>query len=246
MNRSMYVEVLGSEKPRTYSAPGYPELTVDLQFFPVALASPTSAAAGLGVFGLYRRHLFLQTSGPTDLGETIDVATAEQELLIGALFKTVMGRSPSSPALTLQAGYGYFAFELDPVQMSLLKTEVQMPTMIYRNFVIQAGIAIPVTRSGLSIEFGGTYRYVVDVGQAARDLFGDRTTGGNGFGGRVGLNGEAAFITEGLVWSITADYFVFTTEFAGAPLDGSGPSDQFPGGTDQYIRGLFLAAYRFR
>ena len=60
------------------------------------------------------------------------------------------------------------------------------------------------------------------------------------------LGGEAPFIADGLTWTLSADYLVFATSFAGATASGAGLVDQFPSGTDTYLRALFLAAYRFR
>jgi hypothetical protein len=53
----MSVEVSGSAKPRSYSAPGYPELSIEAEFFPGTLTKNPGALGGLGVYGVFRRHL---------------------------------------------------------------------------------------------------------------------------------------------------------------------------------------------
>jgi hypothetical protein len=130
--------------------------------------------------------------------------------------------------------------------MSRLQPDKQLPSMVYRNFVFAGSLSIPIAQSGVAVEVGGQYRPVVQVGQAAHDLFGDTTGGGVGFGAHLSIGGAARFLVDGLVWSLEADYVAFTTRFSGTPRDGPAIAHQFGTGTDLYLRALFLAGYRFR
>ncbi|MBI2895451.1 MAG: hypothetical protein HYY06_17985 [Deltaproteobacteria bacterium] len=249
MYRQMSVEVANTDDPRTYEAPGFPELTIAAELFPAALAGASGAASGLGLFGTFRRALYVATSGPSgpdSPGAEIDVPTAEQELLGGGLFRVPMGTNRRSPIFSLSVGYGTFVFQLDRDAMSQLDPNKQMATMYYQNVVGAVGVSIPLTSSGLAFDFGGSYRYVLDVGQEARDLFGSDTKGGYGFGLHGGLGGEASFMAEGLLWSFSADYLVFGTEFEGPSSCLDGALDCFPSGIDRYFRGMFQAGYRYR
>jgi hypothetical protein len=247
VNRQMTVAVEGSAQPRSYAAPGYPELSVKAEFFPGALTKNPGAIGGLGVYGVFRRHLFLQTSGiDSTTNEPIDIPTGEQELAGGAVFRVPMGDGPKSPVFSIAIAYGYFQFLLDPTQMLRLDASMQMPTMTYVNVIGEAGVAIPIDDRGLAVDLGGTYRYVLDVGQAARDIFGANTKGGYAFGGHVALGGEAAFIAKGLAWSVSVDALIFNTEFSGASSADGGRIGGFPSGSDRYLRGVAMLGYRFR
>jgi len=244
--RNMDVEVTASSTSRTYSAPGYPELTLSLEVFPIALVNRWSVAAGLGLFGLHRRDISVQTTGVAETGETVDVATHSEELLIGAMYRMPLGRSRSGPSLTSRIGYGYLSFELDPSAVSRLQPDRQVPSMVYRNFVLASSLSIPFGQSGVAVEVGGQYRPVVQVGQAAQDQFGDTTGGGYGFGAHLSIGGTARFLVDGLVWSLEGDYMALTTRFSGTPREGPAIPHQFGVGTDRYLRAILLAGYRFR
>ncbi|MBI2892057.1 MAG: hypothetical protein HYY06_00790 [Deltaproteobacteria bacterium] len=243
MSRKMEVQVAGSDGPRTYSAPGFLELTVGGEFHP--LAPLDDWASGLGIFITYRHHfLLLATTGPTDLGESIEVDTAEQELLAGALFRVPLRDGPASPSITLSLGGGFFEFALDPQAMSLLKEDVQMPTMSYKNIAGTVAASIPFGTPSIGFEGSLTGRWVLDVGQAARDLLGADTKGGSGFDVWAGLGGR--FLgAEGLHWSVSGGLTIFNTELSGATTTGDGVIDGFPGATDRYLRLLVLMGYAF-
>src|SRR5688500_19522395 len=102
------------------------------------------------------------------------------------------------------------------------------------------GLGIRTDDRGLQVVATGTYRIVLDVGQTARDLFGSDTTGGNGFGARLCLSGEAAFIAKGLAWAISGDIAVFNTTFSGVSAADGGRVGGFPSGSDRYLRGMAM------
>jgi hypothetical protein len=233
-SRNLSVEVEGSDHQRTYTSPGFPEMGASLDFFPLALGGRRRLANGLGLTASFRRSLYLQTSGPTDTGGTIDIDTYEQVLFAALLFQVPLDTRPAGRTLRVAAGFERAEFVLDPTAMSMLRTEVQMPSMRYSSIVTSGRLDLPFDTPYLGWTLSLSVRAVLDVGEEARDMFGDDHPG-VGLGASTGLFGWASPEGRGFHWSARLDLAQFGTRFSG---------EGFRAATDRTWRLLLIGGYR--
>lgn len=240
MNRSLEVEVSGSDAPRAYAAPAFPTFAVDATALPARLLGDRGFLSGLGIGLSFRRALAIETNGPNDLGETIAVDTVYQDVAAALLFEAPLSEDPRAPRVRISAGWSTVAFELDPVSMSLLRAEIQVPSFVYEGLATDLRLDVPIGQSSVTAHGAAGIHFVTDVGQPVRDLYGADTTGAVGYRAEVGLDGT---LVGKLRWATTFEIRQLETEVRGASSAGSGRIDEFTAASDRYVAGQLALGY---
>ena len=202
---------------RTYTSgfPGHPELGLEVELYPGALADD-QPVPWFGIVGSYRHSLFLSSSGPSrDGSEIIDVPTTESELYIGARGRYRFGDNPGGLEGMADIGYGNFNFTLDPAALKQLHATAVVPPIDYRYLLIGASLSYgfdPVyARAGIEVD----YRLGLGVGKDAKEIWGTQTSDTSGFGVGAFLHSEAPYVGNGFFWRLEMQYFRFSTVFRG-------------------------------
>jgi hypothetical protein len=134
--------------------------------FPLALSSPKSAAAGLGLGVDYDKTVALNVTASAN-GMSSTVPVKQSRYSIDALYRLAFGKTETSPTLTLGVGYGKRLFSpqipggTDP-QLSLA---IQRDTPSSEYTMIDPGLTfrLPVTRM-VALSLGGRGLLITSAG----------------------------------------------------------------------------------
>ena len=202
---------------RTYTSgfPGHPELGLEVEFYPGALADD-QPVPWFGVVGSYRHSLFLSSSGPSrDGSEILDVPTTESELYVGARGRYRFGNDPRGLEGLADIGYGNFNFTLDPSALKELHPTAVVPPLDYRYLLIGVSLSYGVDPVYARVGIEADYRLGLGVGKEAKEIWGTQTTDTSGFGIGASLHSEAPYVGDGFFWRLEIQYFQFSTVFRG-------------------------------
>jgi hypothetical protein len=94
--------------PRPYTTRAVPGARIDAELYPFAFVDPHGAAAGLGVAIDFDQSAALALH-PTD-DPTTAVKATQRSYSVGVRYRIPFGGAPTSPTLTLGAGYGERTF----------------------------------------------------------------------------------------------------------------------------------------
>lgn len=220
-----------STAPNKYEGGMYWELTVRGDIYPmVPFVRGFARNFGLGVG--YCRHLSISTK-PKDSDES--VSTTSTELLLDLRYRWVFSQRPTSPLVSIFAGYGMRDFDLGENDT--------LRSFNYRFFRVGVEGAVPITTPLVAITAGFDARPLLAAGPETVDSYGDRS-GGFAWSVRGGLSGKLDF---GVFYFFNFEYLSLSTEFSGLdpsmvrddpaqpdyePRDRADPSS----GSDRFIR----------
>ena len=224
------------QAPKGYKNSPVPGGRVEGEFYPLAISNPTSAAAGIGVAGTYDQTFALNLQSTAQPGTKFPVT--EKHFDIGVRYRIAFGSKPSSPSLTLGAGYGRWTFKVN--RTALMEGNViDLPDVDYAGYTPGLTFRIPLGNT-VALLFGGSALLVTGTGAIQKpDQYGQaKVTAGSGM---FGL--EAVFANRYAV-RVAAEAaqmgFAFT---GGAQMtnnrDGDPGSKDVGGAADRYIGGAF-------
>jgi hypothetical protein len=139
-----------AERPKNLTLSPVPGARFEAEAYPLAFKNPRSPAAGLGLAVEYDRTLSLSLTTGNGMG-TFNAPVKQMHYSIGARYRLALGKSETSPTLTVGAGYGKRLFSVDLANVTdpQANTELRRDAPSTEYTVIDPGIAfrIPVTRT---------------------------------------------------------------------------------------------------
>src|SRR5882672_5161936 len=159
--------------PRSYRNAPVPGARVGGELYPVALIAPTSWLAGFGVAADYDRTLSLTLRASNEM--TVPLAIAEGHDSFGLRYRLAFGHQPTSPTLTLGAGYGARRFAVDRSGLQS-PGSLDLPDVDYRMFDTGVAFRLPLAGQGLLVTSAGPIQRADQYG-AARVLGGTASAG---------------------------------------------------------------------
>jgi hypothetical protein len=228
--------------PRSYRNAPVPGARVGGELYPGALIAPTSCLAGFGVAADYDRTLSLTLRASNEM--TVPLAITERHYSFGVRYRLAFGHTPTSPTLTLGAGYGArrFAVDRSPLQSA---SSLDLPDVDYRMF--DPGVAFRLPLGGhVAVTLAGQGLLVTSAGPIQRaDQYGAaRVLGG------TASAGVELVIHERLLIRVAAEATQLSLAFSGSGMlatsrDGDPSTVDVRGATDRYYGGVATAAVTY-
>ncbi len=222
------------QAPKGYKNNPVPGGRLDAELYPFAFSNPNSAAAGLGIGGEYDQTFALNLQSSAQPGTKFPVT--ERHFDIGLRYRIAFGSKPTSPTLTVSAGYAKQTFVVN--RSALMQgTIIDLPDVDYTGY--DPGIAFRIPIGGtVALLFGGRALLVTSTGaiQTPQQYGQAKVTAGEAsvgldfvFGNRYALRLTGEFAQMG---------FAFT---GGAEMtnnrDGEPNSKDVGGAADRYLGG---------
>ncbi|TMQ24919.1 MAG: hypothetical protein E6J90_07115 [Deltaproteobacteria bacterium] len=200
-----------ANQPRNLAISPVPGVRLEGELYPLALASPSGALAGLGLGFDYDKTLRLNVvaSDPNGGGASVTVPGKQSHYSIGARYRLVFGATETSPSVTLGVGYGKRLFST-PIPQMATDTErnaVRRDTPETSYTIIDPGLMfrLPVTRM-VQFTLGGRGLVVTDAGPIVKStsygrakVYGGEATAAVDivFGSHVALRFSGEFVQIG-------------------------------------------------
>jgi hypothetical protein len=222
------------EAPKPYRNAPVPGARIEGELYPFAFINPKGIAGIIGFAGEYDKTLSLTLR--TTAEANVPVKATQQHWSIGGRLRIPFGSKPTSPTVTLGAGYGRRTFKTDRSGL-MNQASLDVPDTSYK--LIDPGITfrIPIIPQ-LALTFGGKALIVTDAGPIQKpESYGRaKVFGGSGQAGLDIVLGNRFAIR--LVGEFTQVGFAFTGTGALAnnrdrdPMtkDVGGASDRSVGG----------------
>ena len=228
--------------PRPYKNAPVPGARVAAELYPLALVAPGSWLAGLGVAADYDRTIALTLRASDE--RTVPLQIAERHYGFGLRYRLAFGHRPTSPTLTVGAGYGARRFAVD--RSGLMSTaSLDLPDVDYRMF--DPGLAFRLPLGGLvAITVAGQGLIVTSAGPIQRaDQYGAARV----LGGTASAGVELA-IGERIAVRVAAEATQLDLSFTGtgmlaASRDGDSSTVDVRGATDRYYGGVATVAVTY-
>jgi hypothetical protein len=228
--------------PRSYRNNPVPGARVAGELYPVALIAPGTWLAGFGVAADYDRTLSLTLRASNEM--TVPMAITERHSAFGARYRLAFGHQPTSPTLTLGAGYGTRRFAVDRSGLQS-PSSIDLPDVDYRMF--DPGLAFRLPLGGhVAITLAGEGLLVTSAGPIQRaDQYGAaRVLGG------TASAGIELLVNERLLIRLAAEATQLDLSFTGAGMlansrDGDPSTVDVRGATDRYYGGVATAAVTY-
>jgi hypothetical protein len=129
--------------PMPYKNTPVPGGRVAGELYPFAFGDPSSALAGLGIAGDFDQvaKLTLWTSAET----TVPLKATDRHYSVGVRYRIAFGHTPTSPTLTLGAGYEARTFTVDRKGL-MSPTSLDLPDVDYRMYDPGLALRLPLGR----------------------------------------------------------------------------------------------------
>ncbi|HEX8114277.1 MAG TPA: hypothetical protein VF516_41390, partial [Kofleriaceae bacterium] len=228
--------------PRSYRNAPVPGARVAGELYPVALIAPASWLAGFGVAADYDRTPSLTLRASNEM--TVPLAATERHYAFSVRYRLAFGHQPTSPTLTLGAGYGARRFAVDRRGLQS-PSSLDLPDVDYRMF--DPGVAFRLPLGGhVAVALAGQGLIVTSAGPIQRaDQYGAaRVLGG------TASAGVELLITERLLIRLAAEATQLNLSFTGTGMlansrDGDPSTVDVHGATDRYYGGVATAAVTY-
>jgi hypothetical protein len=171
--------------PKNTSLTPVPGVRFEAEAYPLALSDPRSIAAGIGLGVAYDKTVALNVTGSAN-GASVTVPVKQSAYALDLLYRLALGKSDTSPSLTLGIGYGKRLFSPQipggtdpaivlPIRRDTPTTEYAMiePSVVFRLPVTRtvalsvAGRGLLITNAG-PIQTGDSYGRATVYGAQAR------------------------------------------------------------------------------
>lgn len=228
--------------PRSYRNAPVPGARVAGEIYPVALFMPTSWLAGFGIAADYDRTLSLTLRASNEM--TVPLAITERHYAFGVRYRLALGRRPTSPTLTLGAGYSARRFAVDRAGLQSTSS-LDLPDVDYRMFDPGLTFRLPLA-SRVAVTLAGQGLLVTSAGPIQRaDQYGAaRVLGG------TASAGVELIISERLLIRLAAEATQLDLSFTGNGMlatsrDGDPSTVDVHGAVDRYYGGVVTAAVTY-
>lgn len=222
------------QAPKGYKNSPVPGGRLEAELFPFAFSKPDSAAAGLGIAGDYDQTFALNLQSTAQPGTKFPVT--EKHWSVGVRYRIAFGSRPTSPTLTIGAGYARHMFTVNRKALAM-GTVIDLPDVDYAGYDPGLTFRIPIG-STVALLFGGRALLVTSTGaiQTPQQYGQAKVTAGSAtvgldfvFGNRYALR---------IVGELSQMGFAFT---GGAEMtnnrDGEPASKDVGGAADRYLGG---------
>jgi hypothetical protein len=143
-----------------------PGVRFEAEAYPLALSSPRSAAAGIGLGVDYDKTVALNITGKAN-GVTVTAPVKQSNYSIDLLYRFAFGRTETSPTLTLGVGYGkrLFSPQIPGGTAPEIVLAIRRDTPTTEYAMIDPGLMfrLPVTRM-VALSFGGRGMLITNAG----------------------------------------------------------------------------------
>jgi len=225
------------QAPKGYKNNPVPGGRLEAELFPFAFGKPNSPAAGIGFAGDYDQTFALNLQSTAQPGTKFPVT--ERHWSVGLRYRIAFGSSPTSPTLTLGAGFAHHTFVVNRAALAM-GTVIDLPDVDYVGYDPGLTFRIPIGGT-VALLFGGRALLVTGTGAIqtpgqygqAKVTAGEATVGLDFvFGNRYALR---------IVGELAQMGFAFT---GGAEMtnnrDGEPASKDVGGAADRYIGGAAM------
>lgn len=131
------------EGPKPYSNPMVPGARIEGEIYPLAFGNPKSIIGGLGLAGEYDRTLKLTLSTTAEPG--VPVPTKQYHWSVGGRIRIPIGKTITSPSVTLGFDYGKRAFSPDRGQLAM-DSSLDVPNTTYTSVQPLLGFRVPFVK----------------------------------------------------------------------------------------------------
>lgn len=222
------------EAPRPYSNSPVPGGRVQVELYPLAFSKPNSIVGGIGLGGELDQTLSLSVQSTVQMGTKFPVK--QNHWSVGGRFRLVFGAKPTSPSVTLAAGYMTRTFQVDRTGLEPGNV-IDLPDVGYKGYNAGADIRVGVLPK-VAILAGGRGIFVTTTGaiQTAAEYGQAKVTG---IDARLGVD---IGITKLIAVKITAELAQMGFAFTGTGQmannrDGDPSTKDVGGAADRYIGG---------
>jgi hypothetical protein len=223
------------DAPKPYSNSPVPGARVSGEIYPLAFGNPYSVLSGLGIGGEFDQTMGLNLQSTVQPGTKFPVAQSHWS--VGARFRLLIGKKPTSPSVTLGGGYMTRTFKVDRSQL-VNGNIIDLPDVGYAGYNAGLEVRVPIMGS-VALLAGGRGIFVTTTGQiqTAAQYGQAKVTGGEG---HVGVDiAIGSRMAVRLVGELTQLGFNFTgngqmaNNRDGDPMtiDVGGAADRYVGGT---------------
>ena len=148
------------EAPKTYQNDPVPGARIEGELYPFAFINPKGIAGILGFAGEYDKTLSLTLR--TTAEPNVPVKATQQHWSLGLRLRIPFGSKPTSPTVTLGAGYGRRTFKTDRSDL-MNQASLDVPDTSYQLFDPGLTFRIPIIPQ-LALTFGGKALIITDAG----------------------------------------------------------------------------------
>jgi hypothetical protein len=181
--RSLTFESSAANAPKPFTSAAFPGARVEAEIYPLGMDGSRGLLSGLGIAGTFDQAapLTVHTAGAPN----VDLAVTERHYSIGLRYRIAFGQTPTSPTLTVGAGYASRTFTIDRSKAAN-PASIDMPDVDYTLFDPGLSFRLPLgTRFAVSVAANGLI--VADAGQIQKaDQYGTATA--MGLAGSAGLD----------------------------------------------------------
>jgi hypothetical protein len=223
------------EAPRPYSNAVVPGARVELELYPLAFSDRKSPAAGLGIAAEFDRTLVLNLGTTTEPG--IKVPTKQQHWSVGARFRIMFGKKPTSGSLTLGLDYAARTFVPDRTPLTDPRS-LDLPDTDYRYVAPMLALRLPIVKQ-VAIIAGGDGKAVMNAGpiQTAASYGKAKIIGFEAYGGldivvnkRIAIRLTGEFVQFGYTFVGTGGMLTNNRDMDPTTKDIGGAEDRSVGG----------------
>jgi hypothetical protein len=220
--------------PKAYTNAPVPGGRVEAELYPFALGDPNSWLAGFGVAGDFDQTVALTLRASAEM--TVPLKITERHYAYGLRYRLVFGHTPTSPTVTLGAGYGRRTFAVDRTGL-MTSDSLDLPDVDYKLF--DPGLAFRLPLGGrLAVTLDGRALLVTAAGQIQRA---DQYGRANILGG-TGSAGLEIMFGKRVAFRVAAEATQLTFKFAGTGTlatsrDGDPTTIDVRAATDRYLGG---------
>src|SRR5262249_20832252 len=150
--------------PKPYTNAPVPGARFAAEVYPLAFGDPSSLLAGLGLAAEYDQTISLTLRASEEM--TVPLKATERHYSVGARFRLAFGHRPTSPTLTIGAGYAARRFTVDRSQL-MSAGSLDLPDVDYRMFAPGLAFRLPLG-SRVAFTLAGQGLIVTSAGPVQR------------------------------------------------------------------------------
>jgi hypothetical protein len=232
----------GTTAPKPFNSAAFPGGRFEGELYPLAMGDARGILAGFGIAGSFDEAVPLTVHAPTE--PTVALKATQRAYSIGLRYRIAFGHTPTSPTLTLGAGYASRTFSVDRTGLAN-PSALDMPNVDYTLYDPGLAFRLPLGRM-FAVTVAGRGLIVADAGQIQQaDQYGTATV--MGLSGSAGL--EVLFgshVALRVAGEATQISFTFTGNGAlSNNRDGNTATVDVKNASDSYIGGVATLAVMY-
>jgi hypothetical protein len=222
--------------PKPFNSAAFAGGRFEGELYPLAMGDARGILAGFGIAGSFDQAVPLTVHASTE--PTVALKATDQSYSIGLRYRLAFGHTPTSPTLTLGAGYASRSFSVDRTGLAN-PSALDMPNVEYTLYDPGLAFRLPLGRM-FAVTVAGRGLIVASAGQIQQtDQYGTATV--------MGLSGSAGL--EVLMWNdrialrVAGEATQISFAFTG---NGTQSKDRsVKGASDSYLGGVATLAVMY-